>query len=123
MILTTLFNSLFFLCRSDDLKLECLRYTKAKVKNEDSTNSKQDSSSGIESGSSRSGSGTSSPVSFDEKPTMPVAVAAAAVQAESVLKLHKIKILGQSINTCVEQDQVASTFSHLFPSVNGKRFS
>jgi len=87
------------------LKLECLRYTKAKVKNEDSTNSKQDSSSGIESGSSRSGSGTSSPVSFDEKPPMPVAVAA-VTQAESVLKLQKIKILGQSINTCVEQDQV-----------------
>ena len=68
------------------------------MKTVDSMNNKQDSSSGIETGSSRSGSGTSSPISFDDEKPPP--------QAKNILKLQKIKVFGQSINTCMEQEQV-----------------
>ena len=71
---------------------------------------KQDSSSGIESGSSHSGSGTNSPVSFDEKlseteiessPTFPDKNGKV-----KLAPLEKIKVAGQSINIYVELDQV-----------------
>jgi hypothetical protein len=91
------------------LKAECLRYCKSKLETDidDLTNNKQDSSSGIESGSSHSGSGTNSPISFDEKKTeichTPIF---SAKNGKFKVPIKKIKIFGQSINTCVEINQV-----------------
>ena len=88
------------------------------------SSNKQDSSSGIESGSSHSGSGTNSPISFDQKLLVPKiedifamssstsATAVTTATTTSMNKngkvqvLSKVKISGQSINTCIEIDQV-----------------
>jgi hypothetical protein len=99
-----------FISRSEELKRDCLRYSKTKLEDDDLLSSKQDSSSGIESGSSHSGSGTNSPISFDEK------LSETEVESSPILldkngkikaPLKKVKVAGQSINTYVEADQVS----------------
>ena len=101
---------------------------------------KQDSSSGIESGSSHSGSGTNSPISFDQKLLQPksedifamsssttaTAVTTATTTTSmnrngKVQVLSKVKISGQSINTCIEIDQVRFHDTSIKPSL--KSFS
>ncbi len=98
-----------FTLRSEELKVDCLRFSKPKLEDDDLLNNKQDSSSGIESGSSHSGSGTNSPISFDEK------LSETEIESSPIFPdkngkvkapLRKIKVAGQSINTYVQMDQV-----------------
>jgi len=90
---------------------QCLKFVNDKC----SSPSKQDSSSGIESGSSNSGSGTNSPILFTDFTSEPVEVKQTQNgQDEKKYQNHyekdfsKVKVLGQSINLFNHENLVSN---------------